>query len=314
MFEPGKVWYDTEGQPIQAHGGGILYDQGTYYWFGENKNADTEAGHVNVVGISCYSSQDLSSWRSEGIVLASVRDDPEHDLHMSKVVERPKVIYNPRTQTYVMWMHIDNTDYSYARAGVAISSSPTGPYRYLGSMRPCGTDSRDMTLFKDDDGSAYLIFSSEWHRNITIALLTDDYLAPSDAFIKTLSHPRHPEGREAPTVFKHSETYFLITSACTGWEPNAAEYAIASSPLGEWTTQKNPCIGLDAETTFHAQSTHVFPIVEKEHAYIFMADRWNSNNLRDSRYVWLPLEVQDKELAIRWYDSWDRSIFDTHSS
>jgi hypothetical protein len=314
MFESGKVWYGIDGQPIQAHGGGILYNQGTYYWFGENKDAETRAGHTDVVGISCYSSRDLSSWHNEGIVLSAIRADPQHDLHVSKVVERPKVIDNAKTRMYVMWMHIDNADYSYARAGIATSTSPTGPYYYLGSVRPCGTDSRDMTLFQDDDESAYLIFSSEWHRNITIELLTNDYLSPTDAFIKTLSHPRHPEGREAPAVFKHEGTYFLITSACTGWEPNAAEYAIASSLLGEWTTQGNPCVGYDAATTFHAQSTHVLPVIGKENAYIFMADRWNSDNLKDSRYIWLPLEIQGKKLVIRWQVSWDLSMFDSSSS
>ena len=38
-FEPGAVWLDTDGRPIQAHGGGMLFDRGVYYWFGENKDA-----------------------------------------------------------------------------------------------------------------------------------------------------------------------------------------------------------------------------------------------------------------------------------
>lgn len=34
---PGEVWNDTDGNPINAHGGGILYHEGTYYWYGEYK-------------------------------------------------------------------------------------------------------------------------------------------------------------------------------------------------------------------------------------------------------------------------------------
>ena len=35
---PGKLWLDTEGKPIQAHGFQIFAaDDGTYYWYGENK-------------------------------------------------------------------------------------------------------------------------------------------------------------------------------------------------------------------------------------------------------------------------------------
>lgn len=46
-FYPGRLWLDTEGNPIQAHGGGIMYDQRTetYYWYGENKEGLTYQAH-----------------------------------------------------------------------------------------------------------------------------------------------------------------------------------------------------------------------------------------------------------------------------
>ncbi len=75
-FQPGKIWLDTDGNPIQAHGGGILYDQGIYYWFGENKDGETKLDpnispwhRVDVIGVSCYSSKDLLNWNYEGLVL-----------------------------------------------------------------------------------------------------------------------------------------------------------------------------------------------------------------------------------------------------
>lgn len=170
MFRPGQVWCDVAGQPIQAHGGGVLYDDGTYYWFGEHKGGLTRNGRVDVIGVSCYSSPNLYDWHNEGIALPAVPDDLQHDLHPSKVAERPKVIRNDATGQYVMWLHIDQTDYSFAHVGIATSATPTEPYTYLGSMRPCDNDSRDMTVFKDDDGSAYLLFSSEWNKTLTIAL------------------------------------------------------------------------------------------------------------------------------------------------
>ena len=36
-FTPGRVWLDTNGNRIQAHGGSVIYINGTYYWYGENK-------------------------------------------------------------------------------------------------------------------------------------------------------------------------------------------------------------------------------------------------------------------------------------
>lgn len=144
-FRPGQVWLDTKGEPIHVHGGGMLYDKGKYYWFGEYKQGRTwlpesnkswNGARTNVVGVGCYSSDDLLNWKNEGIVLPAVQDDPSHDLHTSKVVERPKVIYNAKTKKYVMWMHIDSIDYRYARCGVAAADKVTGPYKYLWSMRP----------------------------------------------------------------------------------------------------------------------------------------------------------------------------------
>lgn len=303
QFKPGKIWYDSDGIPIQAHGGGVLFDQGTYYWFGENKDGDTYQAfleRVDVIGISCYSSKDLLNWINEGIVLAPVKDDPSHDLHTSKVVERPKVIYNEKTKKYVMWVHIDTPDYVYARVGVAVSDSPTGPYSYLKSIRPNGADSRDMTVFKDDDGNAYLIHSSEWNKTLYIARLNDEYTDTTGEYTRNFEG----ESREAPAVFKQNNRYYMITSYCTGWEPNEAQYAVADSMMGPWEMVGNPCVGSNSQLTFLAQGTYVLPVFDKENTYIFMSDQWNPKNLRDSKYVWLPLYVNDEEVTIKWIDAW----------
>lgn len=304
QFKPGKTWCDSDGIPIQAHGGSVLFDKGIYYWFGENKDGETYKAffeRVDVIGISCYSSKDLLNWKNEGIVLAPVKDDPSHDLHTSKVVERPKVIYNEKTKKYVMWVHIDTLDYEYARVGVAVSDSPIGPYSYLKSIRPNGADSRDMTVFKDDDGNAYLIHSSEWNKTMYIARLNDEYVDTTGEYTRNFEG----ESREAPVVFKHNNRYYMITSYCTGWEPNEALYAVADSIMGPWKIVRNPCVGSNSQLTFLAQGTYVLPVQNKENTYIFMSDQWNPKNLRDSKYVWLPLYVNNEGVTIKWIDSWE---------
>jgi beta-galactosidase len=303
-FKPGQVWLDMDGEPIQAHGGGILYHEGTYYWYGENKNASTLMGsggfqRTDVIGVSCYSSEDLLNWKHEGIVLSAVSDD-KHDLHKSRVVERPKVLYNRETNQFVMWMHIDRADYSMAKAGVAVSDSPVGPFRYLYSIQPNGVDSRDMTLFQDDDGHAYLIHSGDWNKTLYISKLTKDYLHCSGEFAKAFVD----QSREAPAVFKRKGRYYMISSGCTGWDPNVALLAEADRMLGRWVLKDNPCEGPDARITFYAQSTHVLSVEGREDTYIFMADRWNPQNLSDSRYVWLPIKFGPYGLTIEWTDEW----------
>eukprot|EP01035_Chromulina_nebulosa_P061860 gene61860-84599_t len=36
-FAPDSLWYDTDGNLINAHGGGLLYQNKTYYWYGEKR-------------------------------------------------------------------------------------------------------------------------------------------------------------------------------------------------------------------------------------------------------------------------------------
>ncbi|XP_057482698.1 uncharacterized protein LOC130769416 isoform X2 [Actinidia eriantha] len=297
-YYPGRIWLDTDGNPIQAHGGGILYDEKSrkYYWYGEFKEGPTYRAHkkaaarVDIIGVGCYSSKDLWTWKHEGIVLVAEETDETHDLHKSNVLERPKVIYNEKTGKYVMWMHVDDANYTKASVGIAVSDSPTGPFDYLYSKRPHGFDSRDMTIFKDDDGVAYLIYSSEDNSELHVGPLNPDYLDVTRV-MRTILVGQH---REAPAVFKYQGTYYMITSGCTGWAPNEALAHASESILGPWETMGNPCIGgnkVFRQTTFFAQSTFVLPLSGLPGSFIFMADRWNPADLRDSRYVWLPLTV-----------------------
>ena len=187
-----------------------------------------------------------------------------------------------------------------------------------------GQMSRDMTLFVDDDGKAYHIFSSEDNLTLHIAELTADYLHHTGRYTRVA-----PAGHnEAPAIFKHEGTYWMITSGCTGWEPNEARMFSAPSIWGPWTQHPNPCRGPKAELTFGGQSTFVLSIehlpltidhsaAEKKAKrnnlqcsmfnvqYIFMADIWRPRHPIDARYIWLPIEFEDGKPVIRWRDEWE---------
>lgn len=342
-FTPGTLWYDNQGVHINAHGGGILKMGDTYYWYGEHKTAG-QAGNVANVGVHCYSSKDLYSWKDRGIVLA-VSDDPESPITKGCIIERPKVIYNEKNDRYVMWFHLElkGQGYTQALSGVATAESPTGPFTFLKAVRPnaghwpinmpqelrdreikgeglvfdggalplhpdemnlVGRDlargqmARDMTLFVDE-GKAYHIYSSEENSTLHIALLDDDYTSHTGIYTRNFA------GRfmEAPAIFKYQGRYYLIMSGCTGWAPNAARMAVADEMLGEWTEIGNPCVGADAETTFHSQSTYVLP-VEESGEYIYMGDRWCPSNAIDGRYIWLPLVFDEGVPKLEWKPEW----------
>lgn len=338
-----SAWNDINGEYINAHGGGVLSYGGKYYWFGEHRPAN---GFSTEVGITCYSSSDLCNWKYEGVVL-SVSAEPDNEIEKGCIMERPKVIYNEKTKTFVLWFHLELKDKGYeaARAGVAVSKNPIGPYRFLHSGRvnpgvypqnmtkeergmqwdmkayeewwtpewkeaiekglyvhrdlDGGQMSRDMTLFVDEDGKAYHIYSSEENLTLQIAELTDDYQNHSGKYIRIF-----PAGHnEAPALFKHNGTYWMIASGCTGWEPNTARLMSAPTIWGPWKQHPTPMVGEGAEKTFGGQSTYVLP-VGKEH-FVFMADVWKPESLMYSGYIWLPIQFNKAgEPVIEWKKSW----------
>ncbi|MDR2680762.1 MAG: glycoside hydrolase family 43 protein [Tannerella sp.] len=349
-FYPGKIWKDNTGLHINAHGGGILYHGGKYYWFGEHKG---ERSNSAFVGVTCYSSDNLCDWTYESVAL-SVEKDPRSEIVEGCIIERPKVIYNAKTKKFVMYFHLDLKDKGYvaARAGIAVSNKVTGPYTYLKSYRPNagffsenmteaqraatakpedfiewwtpewrkavedgmfvrrdfagGQMSRDMTLYVDDAGKAYHIYASEENLTLHIAELSDDYLSHTGKYIRVA-----PTGHnEAPAIFKKDGKYYMITSGCTGWAPNAARLFSADDIWGHWTEYPNPCRGEDAELTFHSQSTYILSVQGKKDAFIFMADRWTPENPIDGRYVWLPIRFENGLPVLEWQDKWELTVFD----
>ena len=138
---------------------------------------------------------------------------------------------------------------------------------------------RDMQLFVDDDGKAYHIYSSEDNLTLHIAELSEDYLSHTGKYVRLA-----PAGHnEAPAIFKKDGIYWMITSGCTGWDPNEARMFSAPSIWGPWTKHPNPCIGPNSELTFGGQSTFVLNIPSKKNAYMFMADIWRPKKPSDAR-------------------------------
>ncbi len=160
-----------------------------------------------------------------------------------------------------------------------------------------GQMARDMTLFVDDDGRAYHVYSSEENSTLHISELTDDYLAHSGRYARFFV------GRfmEAPALFKRGGRYYLMMSGCTGWAPNAARSAVAESVWGPWRELGNPCAGPGAETTYDSQSTFVVAVAGTDR-YIYMGDRWNPADAADGRYVWLKVLLEGERIRVEWRD------------
>jgi hypothetical protein len=115
---------------------------------------------------------------------------------------------------------------------------------------------------------------------------------------------------EAPAVIKQDGRYFLLASGCTSWDPNDARYLVADSIWGPWRNAGNPCVGTNAankmgpDLTWGGQSTFILPRPDRPGEYVAMFDVWRPQNLVNSGYIWVPLEIRDGKMRIEWRPTW----------
>lgn len=291
-LQNGTLWLDTAGEPIDAAGGCILKVGSTYYWYGNSG-----------VYVNCYSSTDLVHWTFVNAILGPGSVDATGvvaaDLTTPCVVERPKVIYNSSTGNYVLWFHYDSTSYSLGKVGVAVCNTPAGDYTYQGSFNPGGLDSRDMTIFQDTDGSAYLISATVTNGRLSLFKLSEDYLSCTFMYniYGGLTVGGTYAGREAPAIVNQNGTYYLITSACAGWYPNQAKYStctttLSNSTAASWSSMQP----VGNSSAFYSQSTWILTLNGTSGTtYMLMSDRNRIPNTGDQNFyfVWFPLNISN---------------------
>ncbi|CAL9409082.1 hypothetical protein SUDANB105_01611 [Streptomyces sp. enrichment culture] len=278
VISNGTQFTDISGNPVHAHGGGIVKVGSYYYWFGEHRNADNTFRYVDA-----YRSTDLKNWEFRNHVLTQ---STHPELAVANI-ERPKVMYNVATGKFVMWMHKENgSDYGEARAAVAVSDTVDGDYTWQGSFRPLGQHmSRDITVFVDTDGTGYMVSAARENYDLHIYRLTADYTGVASL----VANPWPGGHREAPALFKRGGVYFMLTSGATGWNPNQQQYATATSLTGPWSSMTN----VGDTTAYGSQTAYVLPLQgSTATSYLYLGDRWGNSfggTVGDSRYVWLPL-------------------------
>ena len=298
-FNPGKLWLDTDGEHINAHGGGFLFYDNKYFWFGEHKISGKE-GNKAMVGVRVYSSKDLYNWKNEGVAL-QVSNDLNSKLIKGCIIERPKVIYNKKTKKFVMWFHHELKDQGYKAAltGVAVSDNVAGPYNYIDSFR-IHPGILPQNFSEDDFSNAEMIENREdenWKEKVVkgaffvrdfeggqmsrdMTLYVDDnqmayHITASEEnqtiLISKLSDDYLSltneyirvlpgERNEAPAIFKKDRKYFMFSSGLTGWKPNPGKLAVSDDMMGDWRFIGNPCRGTEEEKNTTFWSQSTFVI------------------------------------------------------
>lgn len=315
----GNEKLDVSRNDINAHGGGVIYSKGVYYWYGEYRDG------ALTQKVSLYKSTNMKDWSYCGIILDVSKKHPDFNI------ERPKIIYNKKSKKFVMWFHQEiKNNFNIASAGVAQSSTINGPFTLLKTFRPNanaksfnliersdgsedekkanniylrdftkGQMFRDMSLFVDDDERAYVIYTSEDNYTLHISLLNDDYTNVTDKYIRVMIGKKS----EAPTLFKRKGLYYIIASGLHGYAPTITKLAISNSIFGKWKEFPTPFKSerLDmVRNSFYSQTSFVFKIPGKD-KYLYMADRWKRGALNKSTYIWLPITWKDSMPEIYWH-------------
>ncbi|KAK7966678.1 Arabinanase/levansucrase/invertase [Apiospora aurea] len=320
---PGARWHDTDGNLISAHAGSVSFDDATgkFWWFGEYKvEGQTEGG-----GVSVYSSEDLATWAYHGLALEPIEGHPYISPDM--IIQRPKVVYSGGQ--YHMWWHADNSSYGLLLQGLATSPRVGGTYTFANATSPLGNWSQDFGLFTDyKDGRSYALYSNGDRREAR-----DVYIAAYDEGVSALEGVVHRFDKydlEAPCIVQTESSYYALMSHKTGYRPNSpfTECVFdctgkfnnmgvcvdvvafrADSLAGPWS---QPWIVAPLNTRgFNSQSGYTLTIRgTKKTTYLYLGDQWDSNSLWESRYIWLPMRIDDenKDLQIEWHDVYDLDV------
>lgn len=319
-------WRDTDGNIINASDGGVIYFSGKYHWYGMAFRplpfkSGPHGGQMTDIGVVMYESEDLLSWKYEGVIL-EVSTDPTSELYAPMRFERPKIIYNEKTKQFVLWCHYVKYPGNHGKGdgdcdmGLAVCDTVNGKYKWLGYTKPIDKNGwvRDMTVYKDFDGEAYLIYDrhvpdmhlankAEGHgedRCLYVVKLSEDYLS----FTDTYKRIDCAAWREAPLVAYKNGYYYIITSGLTGWQTNQAKAFRAKHLLDEWEDIGDPCVDDLTHTTFNTQGTGVFTVQGKD-LQIIMLERHNTDNFLKSSYVWLPIEFNESNtISLRYKKEW----------
>jgi beta-xylosidase len=333
---PGRVWLDTSGNRIQAHGGSIMAIDGTFYWYGENKERSIPGSGIWHWGVRCYSSSDLYNWTDLGLILPPEPDDERSPLHPSKGMDRPHIIHNAHTGKYVCWIKVMAGPEQ--RSSVFTADSILGPYeRARIDLKPLGMHAGDFDLVVEPtDGKAYYYFERV-HSELICADLTADYTDVTGYYSTHFPLLQPPFVREAPAHFFRNGIHYLITSGTTGYYPNPSLVAVSRSYHGPWEIQGDPHPADDSRTSYHSQVSSVFKVPGKADLFIALADRWLPGYQADSRaaieahqrafrpgggsdhlpmaelpveetsiadYVWLPVRFDGDCAVLDWQDEW----------
>lgn len=266
-------WKDTAGNPIYSQGGGVLKVGSTYYWYGVkyggavsyyNNPGAGKNSNTSFNAITIYSSTDLANWKFEGNAMTTA------DVN-GGWIGRVGVSRNPTTGKYVLVSQLDGG------LVFATSSTPNGHFTKAGTQSSITNVSTgmsgDQSIFTDDDGRAYVIFSNKSGRShlYVSPLRTSDFLHVEAA--KNIFNS--PVGREGNIMFKNAGTYYFCSSDLHGWNSSQTYCISARNIMGPYSSEF-VLQGTAADFSHVTQTGLAFTVTGSAGSFVmFGGDRWS---------------------------------------
>lgn len=339
---PGKPWMDTDGNRIEAHGGSVFYENGVYYWYGEDKSHTSKKGKIWTWGVRCYSSTDLCAWKDEGHIIPPEPENRKSVLYPNRRLDRPHIIKNRKTGKYVCWLKYNDKSHF----AVLTADNLLGPYFLVNAfLQPYGRKAGDFDLAVDAETNTAYLYVELDHKDVIVCRLNEDFtdVTEEKSVIYTGLNP--PFSREGVTHFAHRGKHYILTSGMIGYVPNPSEAAVSDDWMGPFTVLGDPHVNDTSSASFNSQISCAFQVAGTEQI-ITMADRWvpdyvmtkerydsfvrainsrynkavkasfkdmvdmmtspmmGSADTSKANYVWLPVTWDGEMPQIEWHDRW----------
>lgn len=276
---PGKVWLDTNGNRIQAHGGAVYYEDGTYYWYGENKEFTTGTTDIWSWGIRCYRSKDLCNWEDLGLIIEPNLTDPESGLFPDAYVDRPHIIKCEKTGKYVCWIKLSGQ-----MAGFLVLTADAflGPYEMVREYyRPFDREVGDFDILVEKETGKAWLFETSCFDGVFGMELSEDFCSVERMVSEQYQNLKPPFTREGVTLFEYQNKKYLVTSGMTGYIPNQSDAAAADSFEMPFESIGDPHMEDESMASFNSQISQIFQIHGTD-MLVAVADRWMPEHLLDA--------------------------------
>ena len=201
-----------------------------YAYVGQDKAS--VGGWFNMPNWLCYSTTDMKNWTAHGPVLAAKDfvNANSGSAWAAQVVEKDGKYYD--------YVTLDCKDGHFIT--VAVSDSPTGPFKEVLPGKPLITDAMttdshranadiDPTIFIDDDGTPWMA----WGNGDCYMVKLKRNMVEIDGPITKVPFRNYSEG---PWLFKRGDLYYMVYAAdAPGVQAEQIAYSSAKKITGPWT-------------------------------------------------------------------------------